>query len=98
MTDINKALSMFSSCSIAEQLKEIMDGLPQELSDQLNVAHDRYQHLIGITSGYFSQEKVKKDQDANPHLIETGDSGLPIFDNEKCFFLLFKRNYLYPLI
>lgn len=66
------------------ELDQIFDDLPKELYDELDVAHNRYEHLIDITSAAFPVEMVEQDRLDYPQYINKNEEGLPIFDDEHC--------------
>ena len=52
-------MSIFEQTGFSE-LSELINDLPPELYSKLNKAHDRYEHLIGITAGEFLEETIAK--------------------------------------
>jgi hypothetical protein len=79
-----KAIEIISNSKLAAQINEIIEDIPKELSDILDEAHDRYQHLINITSGNYSEDIIKKDKIKFSNMINVSESGLPIFDDNDC--------------
>lgn len=83
MNTIN-AIKIISNSKLAAQINEIIEDIPEELNDVLYDAHDRYQHLVSITSGNFTSEIIAKDRIKFKDMIHTSKSGLPVFDDDEC--------------
>lgn len=67
----------------AWSLNNFFGDIPKDVLQTLEIAHNRYEHLIDITSGVFSCEDVEEDRRNYPELIKKYD-GKPFFDEDDC--------------
>lgn len=65
-------------------LVSLIKFLPDKVKSDLEEAHSRYEHLIGITSGCFSVAEVRQDRADYPDFIKTSDRGMILFDDDEC--------------
>ncbi len=67
----------------AWDLNEFFRGVPENVMQTLELAHGRYEHLIDITCGVFSNDEVEEDRRSYPEFIKTHD-GKPFFSDDDC--------------
>lgn len=73
----------------AWNLNKFFGDIPEDVLQTLEMAHSRYEHLIDITSGVFSCEKVGEDRRNYPELIKTHNDK-PFFDDDDCVVFMSK--------
>ncbi|MEE9362054.1 MAG: hypothetical protein V3U92_05595 [Cellulophaga sp.] len=79
------------------ELAQLINELPPEMYSKLEEAHNRYEHLIDITSGEFSEESISKDRKEYAKFIETNKDGLAIFSDDNCSLFMSKK-YNLPIL
>ncbi len=89
-------MSVFEKIGFSE-LTQLINELPPELYSKLEEAHNRYEHLIGIASGEFSEEIISKDHEEYAEFIEINKDGLAIFSDDNCS-LFMSRKYELPIL
>jgi hypothetical protein len=83
-------MSIFEKIGFSE-LTQLINELPPELHSKLNEAHNRYEHLIGITAGEFSEETISKDRKEYAEFIKTNESDLANFNDDDCSLFMSKK-------
>lgn len=71
-------------------LNEILNKISIENKQILAQAHDRYEHLIGISdTGQINQEILEQDKLKYYHLVKKTEENLPIFNDNDCVDFIF---------
>lgn len=81
---VKSALSIVRESPGAIALVSLVKFLPDKVKSDLEEAHSRYEHLIGITSGGVSSAAIMQDREDYPELMQTSDRGMIIFDDDDC--------------
>lgn len=64
--------------------REGIPEIPEEYKEKLEKAYYRYEHFVGICSGYFEKAEIEEDRQKYKHLLIPDDNGIPVFGREKC--------------
>ena len=64
--------------------REEIPEIPEEYKEKLESAYYRYEHFIGICSGYFEEAEIEEDRKQFKHLLIPDRDGHPVFGLEEC--------------
>lgn len=71
-------------------LQEVLNKISTENKQILAQAHDRYEHLIGLSdTGQIAQEILEQDKIKYAHFIKKTADNLPIFNDNDCIDFIF---------
>lgn len=81
---VKSVLSVVRESPGAVALVSLVKFLPDKVRSDLEEAHSRYEHLIGITSGCFPAAVIRQEREDYPGFMQTSDRGMIIFDDGDC--------------
>ena len=72
--------------------REGIPKIPEEYKEKLEEAYYRYEHFIGICSGYFEEAEIEAERQNYQHLLIPNRDGHPVFGLEECLEYMYLKS------